>query len=89
MFFPNNFAPDTWLTFKVLDIELQEAIFDVMEELDLDPSPLNFSPLGFASFEVELFVPSGSFLVFITVERTSTGSFLRMTSLGVLPRPSP
>ena len=86
MFFPPNFAPDVWLTFSALDIPLQEAVLDVIDEVEAEMARRRSVPGDFAKREEELTVPSGTYLAFIEVVLDRTTSRIRVIGLGVVRR---
>ena len=86
MFFPPNFAPDTWITFDGLDVLVQEAILDIVDDLEQEISRRQLPPDSFVKREEEVTVPTGSFLVFLEAVFDKATSRARVIGLGVVLR---
>ena len=84
MFFPKTFAPDVWLTFLDLDIPVQEAVLDVLEDVTANPAKLRFpsGPVGF--YEAEAVLPAGRYVIFLELLQGDPAVPFLVNSLGVV-----
>ena len=84
MFFPRNFAPDVWLTFQALDIPVQEAVLDALEQVLANPQQLRYGSAMVAVHEAEVYLPLGRHTIFIELLRGNPGIPWLVSGLGVV-----